>query len=136
MSNDNVARLNGVYEAFGRGDMATVMAAFAEDIEWNSPAVLPHGVQVRGRDEVGAFFGTLASTWEDFGIEIDAVFGSGDRVCATGHAAGSLNGTRASYGFVHAWTLSDGICVRFDEYVDPSPEVISAAAQRLAAASA
>ena len=37
---------------------------------------------------------------------------------------------------MHAWTLSDGICVRFDEYVDPSPEVISAAAQRLAAASA
>jgi hypothetical protein len=30
----------------------------------------------------------------------------------------------ATYGFVDAWTIHDGICVRFDEYVDPSPELL------------
>jgi uncharacterized protein len=136
MSNDSVELLQHTYEAFGRGDMPAVMATFAEDIEWSSPEVLPQGMKVTGRDAVGGFFEKLGSTWQDFSIEITAVFGSGDRVCATGHAQGSLDGTRASYGFVHAWTVRDGACARFDEYVDPSHEVISAAAQRLAATSA
>lgn len=136
MSNDNVALLNGVYEAFGRGDMEAVMAAFAEDIEWNSPAVLPHGATLRGRDGVGSFFEKLASSWENFGIEIHTVFGSGDRACAIGKAQGTLDGSHASYGFVHAWTIRDSVLVRFDEYVDPSSELIAAAATRLAAAAA
>jgi uncharacterized protein len=136
MSNDNAQLLNGVYEAFGRGDMETVMAAFAEDIEWNSPAVLPHAMTLRGRDGVGGFFENLGATWENFGIEIDAVFGSGDRACGIGKAHGTLDGTPASYGFVHAWTIRDGMLVRFDEYVDPSPELITAAATKLAAATA
>jgi ketosteroid isomerase-like protein len=50
---------------------------------------------------------------------------SGDRVCAIGRAKGALDGGQASYGFVHAWTVRDGACLRFDEYVDPSLELIA-----------
>jgi ketosteroid isomerase-like protein len=125
MPTDNVELLRTTYEAFGRGDMTAVMAAFAEDIEWNAPDVLPHGGKARGRDEVAGFFGRLASTWEDFGLEIEALFGSGDRVCAAGRAGGTLNGVQTGYGFVHLWTVADGVCRRFDEFVDPDPELLA-----------
>jgi hypothetical protein len=32
-----------------------------------------------------------------------------------GSAGGIHDGKVASYGFVHAWTVRDGVCARFDE---------------------
>jgi ketosteroid isomerase-like protein len=125
MSNDNAELLRGTYEAFGRGDIPTVMGVLDENIIWNTPAVLPHAMTVHGRDDVAAFFQKLASTWADFNLEIDDIVASGDRVCAIGRAGGTLDGEAASYGFVHAWTVRDGVCVRFDEYVDPSRELLA-----------
>jgi uncharacterized protein len=125
MARDNVELLRNTYEAFGRGDIPAVMAGFAEDIEWSVPEVLPHGGRSRGLEGVAGFFEGLASTWEDFGLELDALFGSGDRVCAVGRAGGSLDGVRTGYGFVHVWTVSDGACRRFDEFVDPDPELFA-----------
>ena len=126
MSKDNAELLRSTYEAFARGDIPGVMGVLDEDIEWNVPAVLPHAMHVRGRDQVGAFFQKLASTWDEFGVELEDLVASGDRVCAIGRAGGTLDGgRRASYGFVHAWTVRDGACLRFDEYVDPSPELIT-----------
>ncbi|MEA2196245.1 MAG: uncharacterized protein QOJ25_296 [Solirubrobacteraceae bacterium] len=126
MSDDNADLLRGTYEAFGRGDIPAVIGVLDEHIVWNTPAVLPHAMAVNGRDEVGAFFQNLASTWQDFNLEIDDFVASGDRVCVIGKAGGSLEGGKtASYGFVHAWTVRDGVCVRFDEYVDPSPELLA-----------
>lgn len=125
MAADNVGLLRDTYGAFGRGDIAAVLAAFAEDIEWNAPEVLPHGGRTRGRDGAAEFFQRLASTWEDFGIEIDDLFGSGDRVCAAGRASGRLDGVQTGYGFVHLWTVTDGVCRRFDEFVDPGPELLA-----------
>jgi ketosteroid isomerase-like protein len=100
-----------------------VIAVLDEKIAWRAPDVLPHAMAVDGRDDVGKFFQKLASTWDDFDLKVDDMVASGDRVCVIGRA-GTLSGVQASYGFVHAWTVRDGVCVRFDEYVDPSPELI------------
>jgi uncharacterized protein len=125
MATDNVELLRRTYEAFGRGDIPAVMAAFADDIAWNTPAVLPHGESTRGLDGVAGFFQRLASTWEEFGLEFDALFGSGDRVCVVGRATGTLDGVRTGYGFAHVWTVTDGACGRLDEFVDPEPELLA-----------
>jgi ketosteroid isomerase-like protein len=125
MSQDNADLMRATYEAFGRQDMAAVLGVLDENIVWNAPAVLPHAMPVSGRADVPAFFQNLASTWEDFSLEIDDLVASGDRVCAIGRAGGRVDGVAATYGFVHAWTIHDGICVRFDEYVDPSPELLA-----------
>src|SRR2546423_6846937 len=127
MSDDNVALMQSTYEAFGRGDIPAVIGVMDENIAWHVPAVLPHATPVGGRDDVGAFFQKLGSTWQDFDLQIDDFCASGERVCVIGRAAGKLDGTPASYGFVHAWTIHDGVCVRFDEYVDPSPEIVERA---------
>lgn len=123
MANDNLELVRGAYEAFGRGDVPAVMGALAQDIDWNTPAVLPHGGRARGLEEVGQFFQNLGATWEGFGLELDDVVGSGDRVLAIGRARGRLEGRETGYGFVHCWTVRDGALARFDEYVDPAPEL-------------
>ena len=125
MENGNTALARGAYEAFDRGDIAQVIGGMTADIELNAPELLPHGGKARGPEEVGRFFERLASTWQDFGIEIDALLESGDRVVAIGRAQGKLDGVETGYGFVHSWTVRDGAFARFDEYVDPAPELLS-----------
>ena len=124
MATDNVEMLRGTYEAFGRGDVAAVLDSFADDITWHVPAVLPHGGDARGKEEVGQFFQRLAGLWEDFKIDLRDYVASGDRVCVIGQADGRLDGTQTGFGFVHCWTVRDGLCVDFDEYVDPAPELL------------
>jgi hypothetical protein len=86
-----------------------------------------------GKGGVTEFFGKVASSWDGLHVEIDGIAASGDRVCVIGRAAGDLDGTRTGYRFVHAWTLRDGLCGRFDEYADPAPEVVAASSAMQAA---
>ena len=125
MENGNAGLARTAYEAFDRGELAEVIAEMADDIELNVPQVLPQGGKARGHEEVGQFFERLAATWQDFGIEIDAIVESGDRVLAIGRAKGKLDGVDTGYGFVHSWTVRDGALARFDEYVDPAPEILA-----------
>ena len=125
MSDKNLELARGAYDAFGRGDIPAVLGALSEDVEWNAaPAVLPHGTKARGREAVGEFFQGLGSTWQDFSVDAQDFLASGDRVCVIGRADGTLNDTKTGYGFVHAWTVRDGELARFDEYVDPDPELL------------
>lgn len=57
MSNENVALVRSLYEAFDRGDIPAVIAGLAENVSWNSPTVLPHGGIAHGHAEVEGFFG-------------------------------------------------------------------------------
>ena len=124
MAQDNVELLRATYEAFGRGDVPGVLDSFSDDIAWHAPAVLPQGGDAKGKEEVGQFFQRLAGLWEGFQIDLADFVASGDRVCVIGKAKGSLDGTQTCYGFVHCWTVRDGLCVDFDEYVDPAPELL------------
>jgi len=103
------------YDAFGRGDIPAVLASFADDVEWNVPNVLPHGMHVHGHEGVGRFFANLAARWSPFGLEIDEL-ADGDTAVL---ASGKLDGMPTGYGFVHAFTIRDGKVVRVDEYVAP-----------------
>jgi ketosteroid isomerase-like protein len=108
------------YAAFGRGDIEAVLGMLADDVEWNVPEVLPHGVTTTGRDGAARFFGRLVELWSDFGLEIDLVTDDGEgRGIGIGRAAGKLRGTETGYGFTHVFTVRDGKVVRFDEYVAP-----------------
>jgi uncharacterized protein len=119
MSQSDADLIRRTYEAFGRGDIGAVMAAMADDVEWNVPDVLPHGAHARGHEGVGGFFAGLASRWSNFGLEIDDVVDGGQVVFGRGRASGELGGTPTGYGFVHVFTMREGKVARFDEYVAP-----------------
>jgi ketosteroid isomerase-like protein len=101
--------MRDTYEAFGRRDVEAVMARFDGHTVRKVPRVL-----------------RLASTWDEFGVEIQEMSKSGDRVSALGRATGRIGGAPASYAFLHVWTLRDGVCVRLDEFVERQPELLAA----------
>jgi len=63
----NIKTIMGVYEAFGRGDVAAILDTVTSDVDWAAeadPAVAPwHGVR-HGQEAVGAFFADFGSTME------------------------------------------------------------------------
>jgi ketosteroid isomerase-like protein len=63
---DNVATVESIYEAFGRGDVEAILAKLAADVDWAPDAAgdsAPWWGERHGRDEVVGFFeGIGAST--------------------------------------------------------------------------
>ena len=63
----NIKTIMSVYEAFGHGDVAAILDAVTDDVDWASeanPAVAPwHGVR-HGKEAVAAFFAEFGSTME------------------------------------------------------------------------
>ncbi len=63
----NIKTIMGVYEAFGRGDVAAILDVVTSDVDWAAeadPAVAPwHGAR-HGQEAVAAFFGEFGSTME------------------------------------------------------------------------
>lgn len=56
----NVAIIKRYYDAYGKGDLATVREIFVPDITWTVPGHHPLAGTKRGVDEVFAFFQQLA----------------------------------------------------------------------------
>jgi ketosteroid isomerase-like protein len=109
-----------VYGAFERGDIPAIVAALGDDIDWRVAENLPHGGDFHGREGVTRFFQLLGETWDGLGLELDALVSGDDRVLAVASLDGRLRATGEETGYrsVHAWTVHDGVPVRFDEYVD------------------
>jgi uncharacterized protein len=64
---ENIKTIQGVYEAFGRGDVQTVLDAVTDDVNWatetSSTAAPWYGVR-HGKDGVASFFQAFGSTME------------------------------------------------------------------------
>ena len=60
----------GIYEAFGKGDIAGVLFALADDVAWEMPGPAPFAGARKGPAEVQQFFVDLMSS-----VKIDRVQG-------------------------------------------------------------
>jgi len=60
---ENVGTIERVYEAFGRGDVGTILDAVADEVDWDG--------ERRGKDGVASFFADIAGASEvlDFAVE-------------------------------------------------------------------
>ena len=63
----NIKTITGLYEAFGRGDVAAILDAVTDDVDWAAEAASSaapwYGVR-HGKDGVAAFFTAFGSTME------------------------------------------------------------------------
>jgi uncharacterized protein len=63
----NIKTIAAVYEAFGRGDVAAILDAVTDDVDWAAEAVSSaapwYGVR-QGKNAVAAFFSDFGSTME------------------------------------------------------------------------
>ena len=135
---DNAATVQGIYEAFGRGDIPAILERLSDDVAWDAwpeetsgqRAGIPWLLERRGRDQVGEFFQTLGAL-EFHRFEPHTIIADGDRVVAliATDVAVRETGRRFSDDELHLWVFDDGGRVsEFRHYVDTGKHVEAAVA--------
>jgi uncharacterized protein len=124
---NNVRTVQGIYEAFGRGDIPALLSVVADDIDWSiaGPPAVPHAGRRRGRQEVEQFFPVLAATEEFEQFEPREYIAQGDQVVVLGYLRSRVKATGRTYEneWAMVWTLRDGKVLRFRTYEDTAAEV-------------
>lgn len=121
---DNVQLLKNLYEAFGRGDIPSVLGAFSPDIRWHqaeSNPYRPSGEAWVGPDAVlNNLFMRLGSEWEGFTVHPASFHGAGDSVIVEGRYTGTFKATGKSMDVqvCHIWDVKGGKLTRFQQYID------------------
>jgi hypothetical protein len=123
MSNVNIELVQGLYAAFGRGDIATIVGALAPEVVWHShgrPQDFPTLGTYKGPQGVQTFFQTVADTQTPTDFSPREFYTTGDKVFVLGHYAWTMRktGKSAASDWVHIFTVRDGKVTTFDEFTD------------------
>jgi uncharacterized protein len=125
MSQENVGTVRGMYEAFGRGDIATVIAALDPQVEWweaenfiyadKNPYIGPQAV-------LEGVFMRIGIEWDGFSVSPKEVLDAGDTVIGHGYYSGTYKqtGKQVRAQFAHFFSFRDGKIVMFQQYTDTS----------------
>jgi hypothetical protein len=123
MSQQNVNIVRGMYEAFGRGDIAAVIAALDPQVEWleaesfiyadGNPYIGPQAV-------LEGVFMRIGTEWDGFAVSPKEILDAGETVIGHGYYSGTYKKTGKSVRaqFVHMFTIRDGKVVKFQQYTD------------------
>jgi ketosteroid isomerase-like protein len=108
----NSAVVQQAYEAFGRGDIPTVLSALTDDVEWTlqGPPGIPWAGTHRGREGVAEFFSLLGEGLEFELFEPLEFVAQGDTVVVLGHERSVVKPTGRGFEqeWAHVYTLRDG----------------------------
>jgi uncharacterized protein len=121
---DNVALLKSLYDAFGRGDIPTVLGAMSPEIKWfeaEGNPYQPSGEAWVGPDAVlNNLFMKLGSDWTGFAVHPESFRGAGDSVIVEARYSGTFNATGKNIDaqVCHIWDVKDGKVTKFQQYVD------------------
>lgn len=121
----NVQMMRDLYDAFGRGDIATVLAAMDPGIEWREAEGNPYepsdNKPWRGPGAVMQnLFARLATEWDGFTAHPREFYDAGSAVVVEGRYTGTYKQTGRKFDaqVCHVWTIRDGKITSFQQYVD------------------
>jgi ketosteroid isomerase-like protein len=117
MSNVDTAR--SAYDAFGKGDLASLSEDFAENAVWVTSDELPLGGTTEGRDEIMGNFAQIPNYWTEFSVTPEEFIEADGCVVVRGtqHAANAKGSMDAP--FVHILRYDDaGKVVRGEFHTD------------------
>jgi len=122
---NHVKHLKSLYEAFGRGDMPTVLGAMDPNIEWreaeSNPYSPPSGEPFVGPDNVlNNLFMKLNEEWDDFTVTPAVFHDAGDHVIVEGRYSGTYKETDLENDtpFCHIWEFKGDKIIKFQQYTD------------------
>ena len=123
MSEQNVALIRSIYEAFGAGDIAGVVGRMSPDMVWNEAENFPYadGNPYRGPEAIlGGVFGRLGADWDGFAAVPEEFLDAGDTVVVLGRYRGTCKATghRLDAQLAHVWRVADGKAAQFQQYTD------------------
>ena len=120
-SAENRAAVESAYEAFGRADIATVIAMNAPHTVWvnySTPASPLNG-EFKGLDGVSTFFGLVGEHIDMSEFTIAPIAADGDVVVSSGHQTYTVKrtGKVVSGPVLHIFTFdADGRVTNFEEW--------------------
>jgi len=113
-----------IYEAFNRGDVASVLARLAPQVQWRlaeSHPYSPAGEAWIGHAAVVEhFFARAAADWDAFTVAVRRVHDAGDIVIAEVRYAGTFAATGRALDAqgCHVWSMRGDKVIAFQQYVD------------------
>ncbi len=114
--------ISGVYDAFAKGDVPTVLGAMDANIQWIEAEGFMYGGTFTGPSAVlENVFMKFATEWEGFSVVPERIVDGGDgNVVSLGTYSGKYlrTGKSVSVPFVHAWEFRDGKIVKMRQYLD------------------
>jgi len=116
--------LRGLYEAFGRGDIAAVLGAMDPAISWHqaegNPYKVDGGAWIGPNAIVENLFVKLGTEWDGFTVTPARFSESGDQVIVEGRYTGTYkpSGRSIDAQVCHVLRFRDGKLSSFQQYVD------------------
>jgi len=123
MSEDNVALVRGIYDAFAAGDVAGLLGRMSPDMVWNEAENFPYadGNPYRGHDAIlGGVFARIGGEWDGFSAVPHEYLDAGDTIVVLGRYGGTCKATGRAIDaqMAHVWRVADGMVTAFQQYVD------------------
>ena len=123
MSAANIALVQGLYAAFGRGDIAHIVAALAPDVSWQvigRPSDYPTFGARKGQPAVSEFFRLVAENQDATDFSPRDFHAAGDMVFVLGHYAWKIRktGKAVDSDWVHIFAVKNGKVTAFREFTD------------------
>jgi ketosteroid isomerase-like protein len=110
----NVELTRRGYEAFAKGDLATLSELIADDVTWHSNDAGPLSGTYNGRDEVFGFFGRLAEeTAGTFRLDVHDVLANDEHAVALCTLSASRGGKSIEVPVANVSHLRDGKVTEF-----------------------
>jgi ketosteroid isomerase-like protein len=123
MSDANVKLVRSLYDAFTRGDIATITNAMTPDVDWQvhgKASGVPTIGRWKGPKGAEEFFRLVAENQDATEFSPQDVCASGDKVFALGRYGWTVRrtGKHAGAEWCHVFTIKDGKVSQFREFTD------------------
>ena len=118
---NSVELVQGLFEAFGRGDIPYILERVSPDCRWSSPGEgLPYAGTVTGSAGAAMFFEKLGASEEVTHFEPREFFAKGDDVVVLGYeeCRARLTGKTMSTNWAMVFRIRDGMVVGWESFFD------------------
>ena len=126
----NVATIQAIYEAFGRGDAGTIVDAVADNVDWASDSVpiAPWQGVRNGKPGVASFLSDVAGSVDVLEFSLEAIGSSENEVFAFLRFAfrAKATGKEASYHLHHYFRFNDEGKIEYYRGSEDSAQVAQA----------
>ena len=120
---DSMATVRSIYDAFGKGDVQTVLGLLSDKVEWNEAEHFPYwtgGPFIGPQAVLNGVFARIGQDFDGFKVDIGRLVGCGDTVVSEVRYRGTAKATgkRLDVQVAHVWDVRDGKVARFQQYAD------------------
>jgi uncharacterized protein len=114
---DLIDKIKDIYAAFGRGDIATILASLTDDVSWEfeAPSELSWSGIRRTPQEAAGFFTGIVAEHSDPSLDMTEFFATSNAVAAFGRyqATVKTTGIRVDTPVAHYFKFRDGKIARY-----------------------